>query len=125
VSDTSSPAAGFTPLTSSDSEDAALIEQLKQKLGTSEQRLQVAELKIQLLEERLRQMLIIKYGASSEKLSSAQLQLLELEPGVSSRIASRSIPAARHCRRICRAWRRSWPARPNSACAVAAVKRQR
>jgi transposase len=29
-------------------------------------------------------MLINKYGASSEKLSIAQLQLLELEPGVSS-----------------------------------------
>ena len=84
VSDTSPPAAAFTPLTSSDSSDAALIEQLKQKLGTSEQRLQFAELKIQLLEERLRQMLINKYGASSEKLSGVQLQLLELEPGVSS-----------------------------------------
>jgi transposase len=77
VSDTSSSAAAFTPLTSSDAPDTALIEQLKQKL-------QFAELKIQLLEERLRQMLINKYGASSEKLSSAQLQLLELEPGVNS-----------------------------------------
>jgi transposase len=77
VSDTSPPAAAFTPLTSSDSSDTTLIEQLKQKL-------QFAELKIQLLEERLRQMLINKYGASSEKLSGAQLQLLELEPGVSS-----------------------------------------
>jgi hypothetical protein len=37
-----------------------------------------------LLEEQLRQILIRKYGASREKLSSAQLQLLELEPGVSS-----------------------------------------
>jgi len=53
-------------------------------LGKSERRLQSAELKIQLLEERLRQMLIKKYGACSEKLSDAQLQLLELEPGVSS-----------------------------------------
>jgi transposase len=80
----SPPAAAFTPLTSSDSSDAVLIEQLKQKLGTSEQKLQLAELKIQLLEERLRQMLIKKYGAGSEKLSNEQLQLLELEPGVSS-----------------------------------------
>jgi transposase len=84
VSDISHPAEAFTPLTSSDSLDAELIEQLKQKLGTSEQKLQFAELKIQLLEERLRQMLIKKYGVSSEKLSGAQLQLLELEPGVSS-----------------------------------------
>jgi hypothetical protein len=51
VSDASHPAATFTPLTSSDAQDAALMEQLKQKL-------QFAELKIQLLEERLRQMLI-------------------------------------------------------------------
>lgn len=84
MSDTSPSAAAFTPSTFSDAPDAALIEQLKQKLGTSEQRLQFAELKIQLLEERLRQLLINKYGPSSEKLSSAQLQLLELEPGVSS-----------------------------------------
>ena len=76
MSNTSHPASALTPLTCSDSPDTALIEQLKQKL-------QSAELKIQLLEEQLRQILIRKYGASSERLSSAQLQLLELEPGVS------------------------------------------
>src|SRR5258708_39231196 len=32
----------------------------------------------------MREALIKKYGPSSEKLSSAQLELLELEPGVSS-----------------------------------------
>jgi transposase len=42
-----------------------------------------AELKIQMLEERLRAARIAKYGPDSEKLSSEQLQLLELEPGVS------------------------------------------
>jgi transposase len=68
-----------------------LIEQLKQKLdsterqlGTTEQRLQFAELKILVLEERLRQQRIAKYGPASEKLSDAQMELLELEPGVSS-----------------------------------------
>ena len=40
-------------------------------------------MKIQLLEERLRLERVKKYGAASEKLSSAQLELLELEPGVS------------------------------------------
>jgi hypothetical protein len=64
--------------------DAEIIEQLQQELASGEHRLQFAELKIQVLEERLRQILIKKYGASSEKLSSAQLELLELEPGVSS-----------------------------------------
>jgi transposase len=46
--------------------------------------LQWAELKIKVLEERLRLQLIAKYGPASEKLSDAQLELLELEPGVSS-----------------------------------------
>jgi transposase len=43
-----------------------------------------AKLKIQSLEERLRLERIKKYGPGSEKLSSAQLELLELEPGVSN-----------------------------------------
>jgi len=47
------------------------------------QQLQWAELKIQVLEERLRLQLIAKYGPASEKLNDAQLELLELEPGVS------------------------------------------
>ena len=54
-----------------------LIAQLTQKL-------QHAELKIQLLEEKLRLMRIAKYGPGSEKFSDAQLELLELEPGVST-----------------------------------------
>jgi transposase len=43
-----------------------------------------AHLKIQVLEERLRWQRIQKYGPASEKLSDAQLELLELEPGVSN-----------------------------------------
>jgi transposase len=43
-----------------------------------------AYLKIQVLEERLRWQRIQKYGPASEKLSDAQLELLELEPGVSN-----------------------------------------
>ncbi|MDZ4063154.1 MAG: IS66 family transposase [Coriobacteriia bacterium] len=46
--------------------------------------LQWAHLKIQVLEERLRLERIKKYGPGSEKLSDAQLNLLELEPGVSN-----------------------------------------
>jgi transposase len=46
--------------------------------------LQWAHLKIQLLEEKLRLERIKKYGPGSEKLSDAQLELLELEPGVSN-----------------------------------------
>jgi transposase len=42
-----------------------------------------ALLKIQVLEERLRLQRIQKYGPGSEKLSDAQLELLEREPGVS------------------------------------------
>jgi transposase len=43
-----------------------------------------AKLKIKVLEERLRLERIKKYGPGSEKLSDAQLQLLDLEPGVSN-----------------------------------------
>ncbi len=83
MSETSHPASTSTPTTSVPSSDAAIIEQLKQKLGTTEQRLQYAELKIQVLEERLRLQRIAKYGPGSEKLTKEQLELLELEPGVS------------------------------------------
>lgn len=53
------------------------IEQLKKQL-------EWAEWKIRSLEEQLRLERIAKYGAKSEKLSDAQLALLELEPGVSA-----------------------------------------
>jgi transposase len=43
-----------------------------------------SRLKIQALEERLRLEMIRKYGVKSEKLSDNQLQLLDLEPGVSA-----------------------------------------
>jgi len=84
--------AAATSLTSSELE---LIEQLKRqlagplfaavssKLESYQNRLQYAELKIRVLEERLRLVRIAKYGPGSEKLSDAQLELLELEPGVS------------------------------------------
>ena len=49
-----------------------------------EKELAWAKLKIQVLEERLRMQRIQKYGPSSEKLTSEQLELLELEPGVSN-----------------------------------------
>jgi transposase len=48
-----------------------------------EKQLAFANLMIQRLEEKLRLQRIEKYGPGSEKLSSAQLELLELEPGVS------------------------------------------
>ena len=46
--------------------------------------LALAHLQIQALKEQLRLQRIKKYGPSSEKLSDAQLNLLELEPGVSN-----------------------------------------
>jgi hypothetical protein len=52
-------------------------------LKTYQNKLQYAELKIQVLEERLRLKRIEKYGPGSEKLTNEQLELLELEPGVS------------------------------------------
>jgi transposase len=46
--------------------------------------LERAALKIRALEERLRLVLIRKYGSKSEHLNDAQLLLLDLEPGVSN-----------------------------------------
>jgi hypothetical protein len=57
--------------------DLELIAQLKSKL-------QYAELRIRVLEERLLLMRIEKYGAGGEKLSQAQMQLFEIEPVVRS-----------------------------------------
>jgi len=64
--------------------DAEQNVQLKQQLHSTTLELQWAYLKIQVLEQRLRLQRIQKYGPASEKLSDAQLELLELEPGVSS-----------------------------------------
>ena len=64
--------------------EAEQITQLKQQLHSTTLELQWAYLKIQVLEQRLRLQRIQKYGPASEKLSDAQLELLELEPGVSS-----------------------------------------
>ena len=58
------------------SSEAAQIADLKRQLYW-------AQLRIAFLEERLRLQRIQKYGPGSEKLSDAQLVLLELEPGVS------------------------------------------
>ncbi len=46
--------------------------------------LQRAYLKIQVLKQQLRLERIRKYGRASEKLSDAQLALLELEPSLGS-----------------------------------------
>ena len=67
---------------------AAIITQLKQEMGLAiaakDQIIALSELKIQKLEEELRLERIRKYGKQSEKLSDYQLQLLDLEPAVSS-----------------------------------------
>jgi len=60
--------------------DLELIAELKR-------RLQYAELKIRVLEERLRLLRIEKYGASREKLSDAQLELFERESACGERMA--------------------------------------
>jgi hypothetical protein len=110
-----------TPTTSLAPSDAEIIEQLKQQLDVTSQRLQLSELRVQLLEDKLRLQRIAKYGPGSEKLTSQQLELLELEPGVSNlEVAaegerearcqqrqterSGSILAARRCLRIFREW---------------------
>jgi hypothetical protein len=77
--------APFNPATSSLApSDREIIEQLKQQLAVASERLQQSELRVQLLEEKLRLQRIAKYGPGSEKLTNQQLELLELEPGVSN-----------------------------------------
>ena len=56
----------------------------EKELDTAANELQYSRLKIQLLEEKLRQQRIAKYGPGSETLSNLQLELLEFEPGVSN-----------------------------------------
>jgi transposase len=87
-----------TPEQHSDPFVAEVIAQMKQQIEAASQQcdaqakqlqsatiaLANAELKIKLLEERLRLARIAKYGKASEKLSDLQLDLLEFEPGVSS-----------------------------------------
>jgi transposase len=101
VSERSNPATQSTPTRASSA--AELLEQLKRQLAAPlftavsdqlnqfqnavaayENKLQYAELKIRVLEERLRLHRIAKYGPGSEKLTNEQLELLELEPGVSN-----------------------------------------
>ncbi len=116
VSEAAHPSSGSRAATSLTSSDLELIEQLKQQLTGSlfaavsdqfsnfqntvlsyQNKLQYAELKIRVLEERLRLVRIAKYGPGSEKLSDAQ-------PRRSSprRKRSASIPGGRNCRRIFR-----------------------
>jgi transposase len=63
---------------------AALFEKLNGSLSIDQDQLKFAEYRVLVLEEKLRMVRIDKYGPGSEKLSDAQLELLELEPGVSS-----------------------------------------
>jgi len=67
--------------------DLELIAQLKNKL-------QYAELRIRVLQERLRLMRIEMYGAGGERLSHAQMELFELEPVVSEMIEQAEIEHA-------------------------------
>jgi transposase len=59
-----------------------LFDRLNGCLSIDQERLKFAEYKVRVLEERLRLIRIEKYGPGSEGLSDAQLELLELEPGV-------------------------------------------
>jgi transposase len=62
---------------------AEVIAQLEKQVESQKKELEYARLKIQVLEERLRQQRIARFGPGSEKLSSLQLELLEAEPTLS------------------------------------------
>ena len=76
-----SPASRPRPTTLCEAEK--IIEQLQQNSEQLQRKLQFSELRVLVLEEKLRQRRIEKYGAGSEKLSNLQLEMLEQEPGVS------------------------------------------
>jgi transposase len=74
-------------LKAKDEQFEAQAEQLnrqQQVLQSQTRELDYARLKIRALEERLRRDRIARYGKRSETLSDLQLELLDLEPGVSS-----------------------------------------
>jgi len=58
--------------------------QLHRQLAVKDQALAMAEMKVLALQQELRLARIAKYGNRSETLSDLQLELLDLEPGVSS-----------------------------------------
>jgi transposase len=62
---------------------AEVVAQLEKQLESERKELTYARLKIQVLEEQLRQQRIAQYGPGSEKLSNLQLALLDEEPAVS------------------------------------------
>ena len=62
---------------------AEVVAQLEKQLESERKELAYARLKIQVLEEQLRQQRIAQYGPGSEKLSDLQLELLDEEPAVS------------------------------------------
>ena len=137
------------PFTSLKTLDPALVDQLQEvlpgslfaelqgSLSVDQDRLKLAEYKIRVLEERLRLQRIEKYGPGSEKLSDLQLELLELEPGVSSieveaesqrgqldlPLKKRaSIPGARSCQLILPGSNRSSPVPLHNVSALSAAK---
>jgi len=121
---------------------AQLKQEMKQAISAKDQIIALSEMRIQKLEEELRLERIKKYGKQSEKLSDLQLNLLDLEPAVSSdEIKQRSnvarsrnrpqptsngtvariIPAATNCLRLWNVSTRSSHARPSFALAASAV----
>jgi len=75
--------------------DPLLFAAVSVKFNSYEYELQHAQMKVQVLEERLRQQRIAKYGPGSETLSNLQLELLDLEPGVSNaEVAAESLREA-------------------------------
>lgn len=127
--------------------DPELLAQLNVRLS-AEQLKQVAEAfhKVELENRYLRELLrlerIAKYGPGSERLSDAQVELLELEPGVSDaeiqaeaeraqlRLPLAKAPSAKRTGRqelrpICRESNRLLLARRNNVFAPSAAKKKR
>jgi len=68
---------------------------MRRQLQASESSLALAEMKIQVLEERCAKQRIEQYGPKSDALPNAQLELLDLEPRKFRRSRSQKLSASR------------------------------
>ena len=119
----------------------AVFERLNESIRRHQELLERLQRENKLLRELRRLELLEKYGPSAETLSDEQLELLELEPGVSSteveaesqraqlRLPLKSAPARKHpgrrnCQPSCPGKNKSFLALPISVSAVTVVKRR-
>jgi len=105
----------------------AVFERLNESIRRHQELLEGLQRENKLLRELRRLELLEKYGPSAETLSDEQLELLELEPGVSStevEAESQRALVGSNCQPSCPGKNKSFLALPISVSAVTVVKRR-